>query len=183
MTSSNLFELSEERETEINLQGLMPNTTYFIEVILSFDFGDDPHSASFTATTSSYSEPKNLIAPDDNVTTNTIFLNWERPEYILGDPKDMRYKITYSKARTNNGIKEDKENKDEAVWTVIEDETSTFLHGLESYTEYLITVEAIYSPQNATFYPPLPEILTINGRSMITVYTNCLLYTSPSPRD
>ena len=149
----------------------MPNTTYFIEVMLNYDFGDEPHSASFEVTTSSYSEPRNLIAPNDNVTINTIFLSWEQPEVILGDPKDLRYKITSSKIGFNDGIGESKENNDEDVWTVIEDETSTFLYGLESYTEYLITIEAIYSPLNTTFYPPLPKIITINGRSMIKVYT------------
>ena len=133
-----------------------------------YPFGVEQHSIKFPVTTSTYSEPRHLQAV--NVTTSSIGLSWEKPRWILGRPENLRYKIVYSKVKfpdTEDRFDEEKHS----LGIIIEDDTNTTIRALEPYTEYIITVEAIYSPPNATFLSRLPPSQYVNGRTLIRQYT------------
>ena len=168
VTRNQKFELADFGKTQIRIKRLRPNTTYEIECMIWYPFGVEQHSIKFPVTTSTYSEPRHLQAV--NVTTSSIVLSWEKPRWILGSPDNLRYKIVYSKVKfpdTEDRFDEEKNS----LGIIIEDDRNTTIRALEPNTEYIITVEAIYSPPNATFVSRLPQALYVNGRTMIRQYT------------
>ena len=174
VTSSIEFKVADNGSTEITLQRLLPNTTYMIKAFVNYRFGDETNYIKFNATTSSTSEPRNLKAPTQNLSTTSIFLSWNPPSYISGDQKDLRYKLIFAR---KNSDKEDVENR-ETPKIVIVNGLSTNLHGLKPYTPYLITIEVIYSSFNANLTNTTSiqsdsnsQPIVVHRRSMLVVYT------------
>ena len=174
VTSSIEFKVADNGSTEITLQRLLPNTTYMIKAFVNYRFGDETNYIEFNATTSSTSEPRNLKAPTQNLSTTSIFLSWNPPSYISGDQKDLRYKLIFAR---KNSDKEDVENR-ETPKIVIVNGLSTNLHGLKPYTPYLITIEVIYSSFNANLTNTTSiqsdsnsQPIVVHRRSMLVVYT------------
>ena len=174
VTSSIEFKVAVKGSTEITLQRLLPNTTYMIKAFVSYRFGDEPNYIKFNATTSSTSEPQNLKAPIQNISTTSIFLSWNAPSYISGDPKDLRYKLVFAR---KNSDKEDIERR-ESPKIVIVNGVSTILQDLKPYTPYLVTIEVIYSSFNANLTNTTSiqsdsnsQPIVVHRRSMLVVYT------------
>ena len=136
--------------------------------MISYRFGDEPRSINFTAKTSSSSEPQNFTAPKENISTTSILLSWERPSHISGNPKQLRYKIVYTKKNKKN---EDNIEKVESPKIIIEDKTTTTLQELKPYTPYMITIEVIYSLTNTTDSAPSSQPVIIHRQSMLVIYT------------
>ena len=109
---------------------------------------------------------------------NEITLKWTKPSNC--DPskkKTLSYKIVYKKLNFSRILGDDDTADISDANTMIVDGNiggtpveSTTLKGLESLSEYLITIEAVVSNKTIS-QPPPPKIIINNQRSMQVVWT------------
>ena len=176
ITAIQRVKIGERDKTRIRLRNLRPATKYFISLHVAYDFGDDPDSTMFAVMTPECASPKLSKPMDGHIKMNEITLKWVEPNNCKDKPT-LSYKIVYKKLNFSRILGDDDTADISDANTMIVDGNiggtpveSTTLKGLESLSEYLITIEAVVSNKTIS-QPPPPKIIINNQRSMQVVWT------------